>query len=526
MDNFTNVINTYLNNVGIKIDKDEFNYQFSCHPSYPSLLAVSDTLRFFGIKNGAFRIENSQLDALPNQFIAQIKEDKKEFLALVQCKEGTYNLSKDGKEINKYDINGFIRIFNGVVFLVEKEDIISNVKQKKDYLNPIFIFFLIVFCLWYLNNDFKSTIFLLFSMFGFFLSLAALKDLFNNNNPLIRSFCNISSVTSCDDVVYSDKWKIFKKISFSDLSITFFVTQIISFLLVAFNDPESYFFFQRILLLVSFPIICISIYYQKFIVNKWCPICILISSMILLQMGFVFLFTPAIFKLNYSFIAFYLSLFIISLVTWNYLKVFLNKVKNLKENHIEDTRLRRNYRIFKNTLTSKDSYQLPESLLTLGKQNAPLNIGIITSLSCRFCKEPHYILKSLIEKYRDKLNLTIIFNIPTGNEKHNEHHEYKRLAYYKLLLENQKSEESYFNAIDAWYSYGQNNKDKWMGELFNSSVPENVLELLDNQNLWCKKNGFNFTPCLFINGYKFPKEYKLVDLHYYIEDLLEESLQK
>lgn len=41
----------------LKLDKEEFYFQFNSHPDYPSALALSDTLDFFRIENDAYEIE-------------------------------------------------------------------------------------------------------------------------------------------------------------------------------------------------------------------------------------------------------------------------------------------------------------------------------------------------------------------------------------------------------------------------------------------------------------------------------------
>jgi hypothetical protein len=41
----------------LKIDNQEFHFQFQSHPDYPSALAFSDTLNFLGVKNTAYNLE-------------------------------------------------------------------------------------------------------------------------------------------------------------------------------------------------------------------------------------------------------------------------------------------------------------------------------------------------------------------------------------------------------------------------------------------------------------------------------------
>jgi len=54
-DNFNNVFQ-YLRKEDINIDRKEFLFQVQAHPSYPSILAITDTLSFFNIDNGVHKL--------------------------------------------------------------------------------------------------------------------------------------------------------------------------------------------------------------------------------------------------------------------------------------------------------------------------------------------------------------------------------------------------------------------------------------------------------------------------------------
>jgi len=65
----------YLKSQKIKIDEGEFLFQMQSHPDYPSLLSISDTLHFFNINNGTFRIDSSEIHLLPKRFVVTLKEE-------------------------------------------------------------------------------------------------------------------------------------------------------------------------------------------------------------------------------------------------------------------------------------------------------------------------------------------------------------------------------------------------------------------------------------------------------------------
>ena len=90
----------YLKKEKINIDQNEFLFQVQSHTSYPSLLAISDTLSFLKINNLATRLENENIVHLPDTFIALIQEKTDNpFLAFLERKENGFQYSKDEKTI-------------------------------------------------------------------------------------------------------------------------------------------------------------------------------------------------------------------------------------------------------------------------------------------------------------------------------------------------------------------------------------------------------------------------------------------
>lgn len=90
----------YLEKEKITIDKNEFDFQIQSHPDFPSLLSISDTLSFFGVKNGSMRVSFAEYDLLPNNFIALLKEDNsKPALGFIEKMENTCTYTIDKKTL-------------------------------------------------------------------------------------------------------------------------------------------------------------------------------------------------------------------------------------------------------------------------------------------------------------------------------------------------------------------------------------------------------------------------------------------
>lgn len=96
----------------LKLNTQEFRFQFQSHPAYPSALAFSDTLNFLGVKNNAYELEKEFWEELPSEFITLYQ--------------------------NNFAL---IRRFNDKVnVLVDKEEIISFKELKKNSQNFILLF--------------------------------------------------------------------------------------------------------------------------------------------------------------------------------------------------------------------------------------------------------------------------------------------------------------------------------------------------------------------------------------------------
>ncbi|HXJ97777.1 MAG TPA: vitamin K epoxide reductase family protein [Gelidibacter sp.] len=515
MNNLKNVFN-YLDAEQIQLDKEEFEFQYNSHPDYPSLLALSDTLSFFNVNNAAFKIESTEIDLLPNNFLANLKKDNVNFLSFVEKKETTISYTNGSEKKYSLPKDQFVELWDDVILLAEKDTEIVKPKPKNWISLSLrvltLVLFVTVLVIGQPNKWFG--LFYVFPIIGLFLSISVLKDLIGTKSTLMDKFCNVTAATSCQTVVNSNKWKVFKIISFSDLSIVFFATQLLAlFLMGISNNYESYFYLQVILLLISVPIIAISIYYQKAIEKKWCPICLTISALLIAELGYV-LYLNSIFSFNITWSGFFIFLFVTSttVALWLSIKETLTKVKKLKEQELKAHRFKRNYKLFKNMLLTSRHYDLPKSLFVFGNPDSKLNISIVTSPFCGHCTEPHYMLKSLLDKKSEHLNISILYNVRPEN---------KRFLTFVNTLININSAEGihgYFNAMDDWYQ----DKEKWSAKHQTNGTNKKINDLLFKNHNWFMAQDINFTPCLFINGFRYPSEYELSDLPFFIDELIED----
>ena len=62
----------YMKREDIGFDQKEFLFQVQSHPDYPTLLSIADTLSFLKVRSGALAVDASEIELLPEAFMAQL----------------------------------------------------------------------------------------------------------------------------------------------------------------------------------------------------------------------------------------------------------------------------------------------------------------------------------------------------------------------------------------------------------------------------------------------------------------------
>lgn len=515
----------YLKKINVQINKKEFIIQFESHPEYPSLLAISDTLHFFNVINGALHVNQSEIDSLPKIFITKLNDTHENALTFVETHKENhsyriYNHSKTST-ITK-DV--LLEKWKGIVFLVE-----NNVKKHTNAKKYTWTHFLLFCCfisiIFLLKHPFfklQQLLFLVFPLIGFLFSLAALKNIFNINHTFIDTICNGENSKNCESVINASHWKILEKVNFSDLSITFFFFQVVTLAFAGFTNTLDFFFqLQKLLLFAAIPILLMSLYYQKFIAKQWCSICISIIGVVITELIYVVSLFEFNFELatNFYHYNFYLFSYLLVLVSWNSLKDTLININTLRSELVQANRFKRNYSIFKNTLISHPKFVVPQTSLVFGK-GTKLTIDFITSPYCGFCKAPTEMLRGFLEKYGKHITVRFIYNVNLEIRNDTSKQFLRNLIYIQQKFGNEK----FFNALDYWYE--TKNHEKWLKKYQQEFDPKTIYKTLKLQRLWCIENKFTFTPCIFLNGYAHPKMYAISDIKYFIEELIDDTIIK
>lgn len=266
---------------------------------------------------------------------------------------------------------------------------------------------------------------------------------------------------------------------------------------------------------MSIPLLFLSIYYQKAIKKKWCPICVLIISITIIEIIFIFLFTPKTIDIRLNSILLFSFLFFLLAILWIELKKLLSKLKEIKEFQIQGNRLMRNFKIFKNTLILNDKHNLIYSNpIILGNNESKTEITFITNPFCKYCQKNHEILKQILNKNNQNIRVNIILKRNFANE--NEEETVLINSLFQTYLN--FGQEKFIDTFNFWFDV--NNFNIWIKKHEIMIDIKSVNSMSNDQNNWCLKNKLNHTPIILINGYKYPDTHPLETLPFLINDII------
>ena len=516
----------FLSSNKISFNKEELHLQLLSHPYFPSINAITDLFDHFKIENVAAELPQkaSIISELPENFLAHIKEDNSENIVLVEKKSNELKLIYNTKTTKIMSYKEFVDSWTGVVVAIEKnEDVSKKQPNNQLILKPfafgvvalIIIGTLVLFPLNIIGYGYLSI-----SLIGLCLSVLLVQKELGLHSKSLDKFCEASENNSCDDVLNSKGAIIFGVFKLSDVGIVYFSSIILSIFLFSLTSESSSQLFYNLSVL-SLLFIPYSIYYQWRIIKKWCPLCLIVIGVLLIQGLLVLFFVDISFVFNSTEIIVTLFSLVLLSVFWSELKSGLKKKQEFSVLQLEHYKFKRNSSLFITALKATDKKDMSIAginEIALGNKEAALKIVLVTNPRCFFCKEAHQIFHEILKARKEEIQLTIRFNINTSNQESNLGLE---ISNQLLDIYTNQSEESAIQALDEIYSDME--AETWLKK-WKSTKHLNHVSELEKAKDWCTSNAVNFTPAIFINGYLFPKEYNKKDISFFIDDITEKEL--
>lgn len=516
------VLKVFLKKEKVNIHQEELGLQLFSHPSYPSLHSVTGVLDHFGVENMALEVPTNleTLEQLPENFIAYIeKEGTKEFVLVTKSDNDKVDLFFGDKKKKSLSNESFLNIWQGIIVVVEvekAEELTSKSINLKEPLLIMSVAFLIGF-VFYSEASVFQIVSLIVASFGVYFSSLIVQQELGFNSLTLNKICNNTKTTSCNDVLNSTGAKVFKSIKLSDLSIIYFSSIVLYFLLTVINGGFDYSIFMAITIF-SLPITLYSVYYQYKIVKKWCLLCLGIVAILWLQFIAIAVFNDFSFS-NFSLNEFSIVFFSFVLISavWSTIKPLLEAKKSLQETTIEHYKFKRNFKLFDTLLSNEKTINtridVNNKEIVLGNENAIIDTVLITNPGCFYCKDAHRDVEELLKSASNSIKVTIRFSVPDDNNNMATKVANRLTEIYNTNPENIEK------ALHDAYRENANLED-WLQQ-WKEASNDSYIDILNQQRDWCHENLLNFTPAFLVNGKQFPREYKRADLQYFVEDLTE-----
>ena len=510
------ILHNYLRRENYEVNKEDFRLQLESNPNYPSIKSVTDALDYFSIENIAAKVPKESLNKLPSFFLAIVKNEEANSIAQVMRTRKTITLLTEEATKRKLTAEEFQEVWDGTIVAIENGNIKKStfVVSFKNPLIPLFLFVVGTVSFGVISQERTALIYTCLAALGFGLSYLVVQEDLGIYNETTTKICNSATVnTSCSDVITSKSAKLFKGLSLSDLSITFFVSALI---IIGFMGYHETFFFGATLL--SIPIVLYSVGIQAFSLKQWCPLCLGIVG-VLIGLATTSFVTTEAFTYQLSYFSKGLMILGVVYLSWVYLKSLVQKSTELQQVTTDYLKFKRNEDLFSSLLTKKKLSGIldldEEAEIVFGNPDADLTLTTVTNPTCGYCTDSFRVLDNLLKTHGAHFKLRMIFMVNTQSA--------DDIGYEiaKSVVENYKMNPAKsYDMLNDWYA--DKNIENWRDKhpKFQQTTSP---EILNHHVDWCMANQMQGTPTTLVEDCFFPREYDLKDLAIFMEDLTEDK---
>lgn len=526
--NIKHVIDYFLTMHAIKYTSFHLQESIENHIDSSTMLTVKDVLFEYGIESVAVRKGNYTYEDFEVPFICSIQKDdwsNSAFTIVTANENGKISyLDPINNEVLTIDLAVFESMDKEIVLLLDAEhkknevNFLQNlsIERTQNILAkiPFFAFvavLLITLGMMFLNsNDLKwiSPFFLITSSLGLIVSLLLVWHEVDAHNPFIKEVCGGQGRKMNCDAVLSSSGATFLGISWAVWGFSYFATFFLS--IVLFSQQFPYLYLWSILSVAALVYLPYSIYYQSKIVKQWCPLCLSILAVLVINSiaFFYLLFQNEVILFDWQSVLNIAIIGIIFLLLTYYAIPALKQARESKSYAKRWKKLRYNPDIFEALLSKSDKITLPTDGLgiVVGNPNARTEIVKVCNPYCGPCSKAHPELEQILKQNPD-VKIRVIFTA-SGEE------DDIRTAPVSHLLAiqakgNMKMTEQ---ALDDWYLADKKDYPVFSGKYpMNGELKKQKDKIIAMRD-WCDEMKIRATPTIFINGSELPDSYNIAEL--------------
>ncbi|BFP43129.1 hypothetical protein FGF1_39740 [Flavobacteriaceae bacterium GF1] len=507
---------SYFNAEKIEISQDELRLQLFSHPHTPSLYAVAETLTFLKIENVAAQVEHGQLEFLPSNFIAFLRDENENgYFAHVHQSGNRVHLADHKDSISKED---FCKRWDGILLIAEQED---STKVQRTFWQKGLVMLLVMICTLLVWPGIQALFFCLIGILGLMLSEEIFKTSNNMGSILGAKVCGDEKQNGCHEILGSVKYNI-SLFSLNDILFSFFATTLVFTLFY-----PSFNFMHVAVYAMAIAAVMTTVFIQKFIAKSWCRLCLLSSLLVVLQALIVLVGTSSqetILVLEPLWeslreVSVFGLLYVIALFIIFHSRKLRKMNHGLALDQIDLLRFKRSSKIISLLLSNGDRITSSEgdNPLESSNRDAEHIVRLVLSTSCKYCKDAFAMFYAYYRENKGKYGFQIIFN-------HYEVTNSKRNAVAANLIQICRAEgfETLLQKTDDWFSRP---KDSAYLEKYHGHLKDENYTVLWAQRDWCKDNALFHTPIWLIDDYVIPEFYDASFINDFMKTVEENDIE-
>lgn len=537
MDLTERVAYTLCSKLRVPVTQGFLSRKLQDHPDYPSLLSVSDVLSAIKVDNLTVKVERQKVYEIPVPFIAQILVRGEEYLTVVTSLDENNSSYYDPTnwKTSRTDTASFLRIFTGIAMMVRPETGSGDIDYRKAVFEEKFAGFsrlalilalpvlLLCLCIKMLAESGTTALpnvaYAFFTLAGGCITGVLILREIDLHNPAWEKICSLGKKSDCSSVLDSPSSSVLG-FKWSIIGLGWFTGLLICLCLFNLGIPSF-------LAWMNFAGIGVTIYSitWQYLSRKWCTLCLLIQSVILLQcLSLSFRhFQMSDRTTGFSGILVISIIFLLPFLLLNQIIPFIKSAKDEKGMRRELQRLKNNAEIFAALLEKQKRVEIPSDNMgiIIGNAEAKCRIVKVCNPYCGPCAKTHVLLEKLIKDNPD-IQIQIIFTATADD--------YRTPPVKHLLaIYEEKDEVKTLKALDDWYNSPDKNYDNFASRYPAGENLDLQTDKIGAMNAWCKQINISFTPTIFISApqqagippntcFQIPPQYSVQDLNYFLSN--------
>lgn len=508
-----NTFTHFLEQLNVKHTNYYAGKLFNEHPDKYNLLGMSDILTMYGIENAGFTVEQKEIICTASPpFIAFAGGD---FVIVEKINTEQTQYVWNGKRID-VTTNEFLKMWSGVVLLAQPNEHSiepdyrlhkqqENIRKLVNYTMVAAVAFVfLTACLEQrIYAHLGMFVLLLLNIAGAYIGYLLLLKHMHIHGGYGNRICSLFKQTDCNNILESDATILFGVISWSEIGLSYFLSNIIVLLL--FPQLLGW---MVLINLVALPYTFWSIWHQVVIARQWCPLCMMVQALLWLlfvvNLSFSYIHVPSFDLWQITILA---GVYFIPLLLIHQTALLFTNKHRIEQVTQEMNSIKANEKVFSALLGEQPRYTVShsDSSVIFGNPSSKLLVTVLTNPHCNPCARMNDRIKEILKLS----NIKVQYIFSSFSQ------ELEISAQYLIAIYLQKSSGEREQIYSKWFEKGNLNKELFFEEYPVKMDDVVVMEEFNRHKAWLTKSLLRATPTILVNGFKLPDNYQIEDLKYF-----------